>query len=420
MIIPSIDIMNGRAVQLRQGRALVLDGGHPLERLEAFAVAGEVAVVDLDAALGRGSNRELIEGMVRRAPCRVGGGIRDLESARRWLDAGAWRIVVGTAATPAFLAELPRERVIAAVDARAGQVMVDGWRQSTGRDLLETVRALAPDVGGFLVTQVEFEGEMRGFDQRVVEQVVAAAGDRRVTAAGGISTAAEVAALDRIGADAQVGMALYSGRLDLACALAAPLRAGPDGLWPTVVCDEAGQALGLAWSNLQSLGRAVAERRGIYWSRSRRAVWVKGQTSGNRQTLVRVEVDCDRDALRFVVRQEGSGFCHAGTRTCWGEDHDLGWLERIVASRRSGAPASSNTARLFADPHLLAAKLTEEAAELAAAPTAGEAAEEAADLMYFTLVALAARGATLADVRRVLARRALKVTRRPMRGKVPG
>ena len=88
MIVPSIDLMQGRAVQLRRGRDLVLDGGDPLARLEEFAVAGEVAVVDLDAALGNGSNAGVIREMVRRAPCRVGGGIRDLDTARAWLDAG--------------------------------------------------------------------------------------------------------------------------------------------------------------------------------------------------------------------------------------------------------------------------------------------------------------------------------------------
>src|SRR5205809_5356721 len=114
MIIPSIDLMQGRAVQLRRGRDFVLDGGDPMERLEQFAVAGEVAVVDLDAALGRGSNEELIRQMVRRAPCRVGGGIRDLDAARAWLDPGAAKIMIGTAASPDFCAALPRERVIAA------------------------------------------------------------------------------------------------------------------------------------------------------------------------------------------------------------------------------------------------------------------------------------------------------------------
>src|SRR5712691_9196314 len=114
-----------------RGRDLVLDGGDPLARLEEFAVAGEVAVVDLDAALGKGSNAALIREMVRRAPCRVGGGIRDLDTARAWLDAGAKKIVLGTAASPDFCGALPRERVIAAVDAERGQVVVEGWRTAT-------------------------------------------------------------------------------------------------------------------------------------------------------------------------------------------------------------------------------------------------------------------------------------------------
>ena len=124
MIIPSIDIRNGRAVQLRNGRDQLLDGGDPLERLEEFSVAGEVAVIDLDAALGTGSNRDLIRKMARFRPIRIGGGIRSLESAIDWLDHGAEKIIIGTAASPEFCAALPKDRLIAAVDAYEGEVVV--------------------------------------------------------------------------------------------------------------------------------------------------------------------------------------------------------------------------------------------------------------------------------------------------------
>src|SRR6266849_2760382 len=189
MIVPSIDVMSGRAVQLRHGRELMLDGGDPLARLDEFAVVGEVAVVDLDAARGLGSNADLIREMVRRAPCRVGGGIRSL-------DAGAAKIVLGTAASAELCAHLPRERVIAAVDAEGGEVVVDGWRTRTGVSVLERIAQLAPTVGGFLFTQVEREGTMGGCDLDAVRRVVAAAGGARVTAAGGITTPAEIAELD--------------------------------------------------------------------------------------------------------------------------------------------------------------------------------------------------------------------------------
>jgi len=413
MIVPSIDIQDGRAVQLRQGKTFVLDGGDPRERLEEFAVAGEVAIVDLDAALGRGDNTALIEDLVRRAPCRVGGGIRDLDTARRWLDAGAERIVVGTAASVEFCGALPRDRVIAAVDAREGRVVVEGWQRDTGHDVLDRIAELAPVVGGFLLTQVEFEGGLAGFDQDLIERAVARAGHARITAAGGIRSAEEIARLHALGVDAQVGMALYGGSLPLGDAVAAPLRGGVDRLWPTVVVDERGRALGMVWSTRETVARAVAERRGIYWSRSRQEEWRKGDTSGAIQELLRVELDCDADALRFTVRQTG-GFCHTGTRTCWGEGFDLGALERILRRRQDTAPEGSGTARLFSDPELLDAKLREEAAELSATRRRDEAVHETADLLYFALVALRRAGGTLEDVEAELRARSRRVSRRPM------
>ena len=415
MIVPSIDIMKGRAVQLRHGRELVLDGGDPLERLEQFAVVGEVAVVDLDAALGQGSNAALIQAMVRRGPCRVGGGIRSLDAARTWLDAGARKVVLGTAASPELCGQLPRDRVIAAVDAEHGNVVVHGWRSNTGANVAERIAALAPYVGGFLFTQVEYEGAMDGFDLEAVRGVIAAAGPARVTAAGGITTADDVRTLDALGADAQVGMALYTNRLPLGEALAASLAKPLDGgVWPTVVCDELGQTLGLVWSSRESLIRAVGERRGIYWSRSRHAVWVKGETSGNTQELLRIELDCDRDALRFRVRQRGVGFCHLGRPSCWSDGFDLGALEDVIHARARQAAPESGTARLLADRTLLTAKLKEEATELAAAETAAEAVGETADLVYMGLVALARSGGSLTDVLAELERRHGAVSRRPM------
>lgn len=418
MIIPSIDIMQGRAVQLRRGKELILEGGDPLERLEQFSVAGEVAVVDLDAALGRGSNTDLVRRMVRTAKCRVGGGIRDLAAARAWLDAGASKIMVGTAASVEFCSALPRDRVIAAVDAERGAVVVKGWQERTELDPIARIAELATHAGGFLLTQVEHEGGMRGFDVSLVRRAVAAAGDARVVAAGGISTAADIGELDRLGADAQVGMALYSGRVSLGEAVAGVLDRGIDGrLWPTVVVDEHGVALGLAWSTRESVIAAVERRRGIYWSRSRDELWEKGATSGATQELLRVDIDCDRDALRFTVRQAGSGFCHTGTRSCWSDRFDLGALERTIVLRQETGDPASGTTRLFSDPSLLAAKLGEEAAELAQADEVPDVTHEVADLVYFALVKARSAGVSLSDVVAELELRSRRVNRRPMAAK---
>jgi phosphoribosyl-ATP pyrophosphohydrolase/phosphoribosyl-AMP cyclohydrolase len=414
MLIPSIDLQDGQAVQLVQGKTRALAAGDPRPLLEKFSRVGEVAVIDLDAALGRGDNRARIEELVRLAPCRVGGGIRDAATARRWLDAGAAKVILGTAAVPEVLRELPRERVIAALDAWEGEVVDKGWTRGTGESIAARLARIREYVGSLLVTFVEKEGKLGGSDAERAADVVAAAGPALdVTVAGGVTTAAELAALDRMGADAQVGMALYTGRLGLAEAFAAPLVSDrPDGLWPTVVCDEGGRCLGLVYSNAESLAAALDEGRGIYWSR-RRGLWRKGESSGAVQELLRVEADCDRDALRFTVRQHVGGFCHTGARTCWGESHGLDDLARRLATRRADAPAGSYTARLFADPDLLRAKLVEEAGELAAAGTPDEIAWETADVLYFALVAMARGGVRLADVEAELDRRSGIITRRP-------
>ena len=418
MIIPSIDLMDGQTVQLVGGATKALDAGDPRPIAERFALVGEVAVIDLDAALGRGSNRDLIRALLPRARCRVGGGIRDVETALAWLDAGAHKVILGTAARPEILRELPRERVIAALDARDGEVVVEGWTKGTGEGVVDKMAALAPYVGGFLVTFVEREGRLQGLDMARVKELVDAAGDAALTVAGGVTTAADVAAIDRLGADAQVGMALYTGRFSLADALAAMLQSDrSDGLWPTVVTDSTGVALGLAYSSAASLEAAIAQRCGVYHSR-RRGLWIKGETSGARQTLLRVDLDCDRDTLRFVVEQAGAGFCHRQTATCWGAAEGLGALAQTLASRRAEAPPGSYTARLFADDELLGKKLLEEAAELAQARGPEAIAHEAADVLYFAMVAMARGGVDLADVAAELDRRARRVTRRPGDAKV--
>lgn len=319
MIVPSIDIQNGNAVQLIGGKQQALDAGDPRPIAERFRLAGEIAVIDLDAALAKGANAGIIRELCRLAPCRVGGGIRDVKSAVEWLEAGAARVILGTAARPDVLKQLPKERVVAALDACDGDVVVDGWTRKTGRSVIERMQELEGLAGGFLVTFVELEGRLQGTALERVAEIKSAARGADLTIAGGITTPAEIAELDALGADAQVGMALYTGKMDLADAIAAPLKSDrPDGLFATVVCDERGTALGLAWSDLDSLRQAVETRRGVYRSRSR-GLWVKGETSGCQQDLLRVDLDCDRDAMRFLVRQHGSGFCHKNTWTCWGD-----------------------------------------------------------------------------------------------------
>lgn len=412
MIVPSIDIRTGRAVQLRGGRHPVLDVGDPEEVAERYARVGEIAIVDLDAALGTGDNSETVLRILRRHPCRVGGGLRTKEAVLRYLDAGARSVMLGTKASPEFLSELPRDRLIAALDEKGGEVVVEGWTKGTGSRIEDRMAVLAPYVSGFLVTFVDAEGSLGGIGLDRVRSLIASAEGVRITFAGGAAGAEEIGALDRLGADVQAGTAIALGKLELAEAFAASLSSDrPDGLWPTVVCDEGGRALGLVWSDLESLAAAIETGRGAYRSRSR-GLWVKGETSGDLQELIRVEADCDRDAIRFTVRQSGRGFCHLARRSCFDDGSGIERLERTLRSRSADAPPGSYTRKLFDDPSLLGSKLREEADELNKAKGFDEATAEAADVIYFALTKAIAEGSSLAAIEAELDRRSLRVSRR--------
>ena len=413
MIIPSIDIQGGQAVQLVQGKRLAVEGGDPRVIMERFRIAGTVAVVDLDAAMGTGDNTDIIRELVRMGPCRVGGGIRSVDRALEWLDAGAEQIVLGTAARPEILEQLPAERTVAALDAWRNEIVVEGWTKNTGIKVEARIDELRELVGGFLVTFVEDEGGLGGLPLEQVAPLVERAGSARMTVAGGIAEAAEIGAIDAAGADAQVGMALYTDRFTLGEGIVASLRdPGGTGLWPTVVVDELGAALGLVWSSAESVRIAVDEQRGVYQSRTR-GLWRKGETSGAVQELLGVALDCDRDALRFTVRQEGAGFCHTGARSCFSEDAGWGALMRRLDDRLNSDEAGSYTRTLADRSELLRGKLLEEAGELADAESRGEVVHEAADVLYFASVAMARSGVTSAEVLAELDRRALVVRRRP-------
>ena len=187
-----------------------------------------------------------------------------------------------------------------------------------------------------------------------------------------------------------------------------------DGLYTTLVVDENERSLGLVYSSKESIAQAVESQTGVYFSRSRNEIWHKGATSGNVQQLLSIDLDCDGDALKFVVRQGGSGsFCHLNTQSCFGDfKNGLYGLQKLLQDRLVNAPEGSYTKRLFNDRDLLDAKIKEEAEEVTEAKEKKDIAWECADLFYFTLVKLVASGVSLEDVENNLNMKHLKVTRR--------
>lgn len=184
-----------------------------------------------------------------------------------------------------------------------------------------------------------------------------------------------------------------------------------DGLFTTLVTDERGVALGLVYSSEESVAESLKTGRGVYQSR-KRGLWYKGESSGDIQELVSIALDCDKDCLQFVVRQQGRGFCHLATPTCFGQYSGLSRLQKTLQSRKASAPEGSYTARLFNDSQLLRAKILEEATELCDATTKQDIAFEAADLFYFALTKCIAAGVSLEDVERNLDAKSIKVKRR--------
>ncbi len=184
-----------------------------------------------------------------------------------------------------------------------------------------------------------------------------------------------------------------------------------DGLYTTLVCDEHRNCLGLVYSSPESIRLAFLKRRGIYYSRSRKEIWHKGESSGMMQTLKLIRHDCDRDAIQMIVHQHGNppAFCHLNTRTCFGEDHGIKKLERTLQDRLKNAPDGSYTKRLYSDEKLLQQKLLEEVQEVIEAHDPEHIAAEAADVIYFLMVRCVAAGVTMEDIERNLDKKSLKV-----------
>ncbi len=224
-IVPCIDLMDGKVVQLVQGREKALEGDSPDEMLRRFAAFPQIQVIDLDAAMGRGANDELVEMLASKAIIRAGGGVRTVGRAETLLRQGAFRVIVGTSAFQAdgpnhsFLSELAatvgKDRIVLALDTKGGRIVIKGWQEATGFTAEEVIHQLEPYCSGFLCTYVDKEGMMQGTDLDWFRRLRAATG-MEITAAGGITTMEDIQALLGMEINCAVGMAIYTGRLDLA------------------------------------------------------------------------------------------------------------------------------------------------------------------------------------------------------------
>lgn len=423
MVISSIDLKAGHVVQLKGGKDLVIERDDADKLIKEFNKYGEVAVIDLDAALGNtlpdgtSVNTPLLKSLLRQGNVRVGGGIRSVEKARELVSLGAEKIILGsrvwkedfeegsgdfldTDFLNAVIEAVGKEKVIIAVDAINGKVAIKGWTKALDLDFITAAVKAEQYCSEIFYTCVEREGSMEGADIALASKLRAVV-NCRVVIAGGVSSINEIGLLQKAGCDVQLGMSLYTGKLSLKDAFISSLNWGKvrDGLIPVIAQSEAGDVLMLGYANREAFEISFNTGHLTFFSRTRGSIWTKGETSGHYLDIIKVRADCDRDTVLATVHENGN-VCHTGGYTCFtsrtDERSSLEKLHRIIKDRLQNPTASSYTASLTSKK--VRDKITEEAAELVEASTHDEVLWEATDLLYFMSVLLCQEGIELQEI----------------------
>lgn len=429
MVIASIDMKDGHVVQLKNGKDLVLQRDDADSLINDFNKYGEVAIIDLDQALrntdakGNTPNTELLKSLLRKGNVRVGGGIRDVKKAKELISLGAEKVIVGSAAwnadrkaesdpilNVAFLEELVaaigKQRVIISVDAINGKIALRGWTETANISLIEGAKEAEKYASELLFTCVEKEGCMEGTDMDMCRQLRDAV-KCRVVAAGGVNSLEQIAELEKLGCDVQLGMALYTGAVSLKDSFMACLDwEKTNGMIPVIAQSVNGEVLMMGFSNKEAIAKTFDTGKLTFFSRTRNVLWTKGETSGHFLEVVKMRVDCDRDTILATVIPHG-GACHTGSFTCFGAEPDeRSSMERLYAtiSERFANPRPGSYTATLNDKRVRE-KVEEEAEEICEAEGKDEVIWEAADLLYFVSVLMYKEGVTWQDVYNELDRR---------------
>ena len=459
-VIPCLDVSNGRVVKGVSFESL-RDAGDPVEAAARYEAEGADEVAFLDIAAAHEKRGTLVELVGRVAevlsiPFTVGGGVRSVEDADALLKAGADRVTVNTAAVedPSLITRLSEQFgaqcVVVAIDGKrlrdpsglsVMRVTTHGGRRPVDRTVTSwAAAAVAAGAGEILLTSVDADGTQAGFDLEMLRAVRSVV-DVPVVASGGAGRLEDFAKAVLIGgADAVLAASVFHDRVFTVGAVKeamrraglvvrpAPARArtllpryDENGLVPVIMRDVAtGKVLTLAWANADAIAKTRETGLAHFYSRSRKALWRKGETSGNVQRLAGISLDCDDDAVLYDVRPSGPA-CHTGAESCFSrvesfdspgavaDGLDLTELFAVVRNRKEAPVAGSYTNRLFDDGVArIAQKVGEEAVETALASVTGDGnalAGEAADLLYHLAVLLTARGVAPGDVAAKLAER---------------
>lgn len=428
MVISSIDLKDGHVVQLKNGRDLVLQRDDADNLINEFNFYGEVAVIDLDAAMGNVDAKEntvntnLLKSLLRKGNVRTGGGIRTVKRARELISLGAEKVIIGSSAwnknpssndsvlNTEFLEELVqavgKQRIIISVDAINGKIAVKGWTETIDVSLIEGAKQAEQYCNELLFTCVEKEGCMQGTNIDMAQELRNAV-KCRVVVAGGVSTESEIEQLEKMDCDVQLGMALYTNKVSLKDSFIRCLDwKKTDGMIPVIAQSEHGEVLMMGYANHEAFKKTFDTKKLTFWSRTRNTLWTKGETSGHFLEVKKLRADCDRDTVLATVVPHG-GVCHTGSFNCFSSEADeKSSMERLygtIAERFANPKPGSYTATL--DSKRVREKIEEEAEELCEADGKDEVIWEAADLLYFVSVLMYKEGVNWNDIYSELDRR---------------
>lgn len=420
MVISSIDLKDGSVVQLKNGKDLVLKRDDADALINDFNRFGEVAVIDLDAAMGnvdqKGNtpNTKLLKSLLRKGNVRVGGGIRTVKKARELISLGAEKVIIGSSAWKSdgtkddflnteFLEELTqaigKDRIIISVDAINGKIAVKGWAESLDINMVDGAKAAEKYASELLFTCVEKEGCMQGTNMEMVKELRSAV-KCRVVAAGGVNSLEQICELEKLHCDVQLGMALYTGVVNLKDAFMGCIDwEKVDGMVPVIAQSVEGEVLMMGYSNREALAKTFDTNKLTFFSRTRNTLWTKGETSNNYLDVVKLRVDCDRDTILATVNPNGPT-CHTGAWTCFGSEpiakSNMERLYKVISERFANPRPGSYTATL--NDKRVREKVMEEAEELTEAEEKEDVIWEAADLLYFVSVLMYKEGVDWQDV----------------------
>lgn len=427
--IPTIDISKGNAVLVKQGQVERIHGS-PIDRAEFLSIHKHFLIVDIDAARGEGNNKELIKTLTQKYSCYVGGGIRTLEDAIDYLNASARRVVISS--HHELILSLPKDRVILALDIDNDfKLLSHGRKKCEDKHIFEILDLYHEHVELVSITFHQQEGSMQGLPMQQVSALLEQIHQKnyrfKLIVAGGIHSIDEFKELSELNVIPQFGAGLWNDCFTLGDVFASIVNAEKQQEWvvdqntplfPCVVQNTSGVVLGLVWCTPESIKISVDTRIATFFSRDRKRMWTKGETSGNYCKVKGLHLSCDGSSLRMIV-EEGEpkkNFCHLNQHSCFGQtDPVRGSLKSIQSDimdkikHRKG----SYTNQVLNNEQKIISKILEESLELICAKEETEIVHETSDLLYFILLYLKKNNVSIQSLERKLIKRQYAVIKDP-------